>query len=66
MLLHCEDYCREHGKTIDDVIRAGWDVGVAWQAGAPFHDPWGIRMNFAVPFDKVRIAMDRLKQYVFV
>ena len=66
LLLHCEDYCRAHGRTIDEVVRAGWDVGVAWQEGAPFHDPWGIRMNVAVPFAKVREAMDRLRRFVFI
>lgn len=66
LMLHCEDYCRAHGRSIDDVIRAGWDVGVAWQEGAPFHDPWGIRMNLAVPFPRVREAMNRLKEYVFI
>ena len=66
MFLHCEDYCQKTGKTIDEVIKAGWDVGVAWQQGAPFHDPWAIRMNFAVPYAYVVKAMDRLKEYVFI
>ena len=66
MFLHCEEYCRKTGRTIDEVIQAGWDVGVAWQQGAPFHDPWAIRMNFAVPFAYVEKAMSRLKDYVFV
>ena len=66
MLLHCEDYCRKRGITIDELIKAGWDVGVAWQQGAPFHDPWGIRMNFALPQSLVEEAMERLVKYVFV
>ena len=66
MFLHCEDYCKKAGRTIDEVIKAGWDVGVAWQQGAPFHDPWAIRMNFAVPYAYVVKAMDRLKEYVFI
>ena len=41
------------------------DVGVAWQQGAPFHDPWGIRMNLALPYAQVVEAFGRLKQYVF-
>ena len=32
---------------------------------APFHDPWGIRMNLALPYAQVVEAFDRLKQYVF-
>ena len=65
LFLHCEEYCKKHEITIDDLIRKGWDVGVAWQQGAPFHDPWGIRMNLALPYSLVTEAMDRLKQYVF-
>lgn len=65
LFLHCEAYCKAHGITIDDLIKRGWDVGVAWQQGAPFHDPWGIRMNLALPHTIVKEAMTRLKQYVF-
>ena len=65
LFLHCEAYCKAHGMTIDDLIKRGWDVGVAWQQGAPFHDPWGIRMNLALPHTVVKEAMRRLKQYVF-
>ena len=65
LFLHCEAYCKVHGLTIDDLIKRGWDVGVAWQQGAPFHDPWGIRMNLALPHTVVKEAMTRLKQYVF-
>ncbi len=66
MFLHCEEYCKNAGITIDELIKRGWDVGVAWQEGAPFHDPWGIRMNFALPHSLVTEAMNRLKEYVFV
>ena len=65
LFLHCEEYCHKQGMTIDDLIKKGWDVGVAWQQGAPFHDPWGIRMNLALPHTVVEEAMSRLKQYVF-
>lgn len=65
MFLHCEDYCRKNGITIDELIERGWNVGVAWQQGEPFHDPWAIRMNFAVPHSLVREALNRLKTYVF-
>ena len=65
LFLHCEAYCKAHGITIGDLIKKGWDVGVAWQQGAPFHDPWGIRMNLALPHTVVKEAMTRLKQYVF-
>ena len=65
LFLHCEDWCKAHGQTLDDLLKAGTDVGVAWQDGRPFHDPWGIRMNLALPLAKVREAFDRLDRYVF-
>ena len=65
LFLHCEEYCKRNDLTIDELIRKGWDVGVAGQQGAPFHDHWGIRMNLALPYEKVVEAFDRLKQYVF-
>ena len=65
LFLHCEEYCRKHGLTIDELIQKGWDVGVAWQQGAPFHDPWGIRINCALPHSLVMEAMERLRKYVF-
>ena len=65
LFLHCEEYCKKHGLSIDDLIQKGWDAGVAWQQGAPFHDPWGIRMNVALPHSLVMEAMDRLQKYVF-
>ena len=66
LFLDCTEWCDAHGKTIDQVQQAGWDVGVAWQDGRPFHGAHHIRMNLALPMEKVVIAMDRLKEYVFI
>ena len=65
LFLNCEEYCKHHDMAIDELIQKGWDVGVAWQQGAPFHDPWGIRMNLALPNSLVIEAFDRLKKHVF-
>ena len=65
LFLHCEEYCMRNGITIDELIQRGWDVGVAWQQGEPFHDPWGIRINLALPYSLVTEAMERLTKYVF-
>ena len=40
-------------------------MGVAWQDGGMFLDPWGIRMNLALPLSVVREAFQRLDRYVF-
>lgn len=65
LFMNCEEYCKRNCLTIDELIQRGWDVGVAWQQGEPFHDEWGIRMNLALPYSLVTEAMDRLKKYVF-
>ena len=31
LFLDLTDYCTRTGRTLDEVIKAGWDVGVAWQ-----------------------------------
>jgi len=50
---------------MEELIRAGMEVGVIWQDGRPFHRPYAIRMNLAVPYSLVIEAMDRLDKYVF-
>ena len=65
LYLHCRDLCLTRGITMDELLRLGTDVGVAWQDGRPFGDPWSIRMNLALPLWKVKEAFDRLDRYVF-
>ena len=55
----------ENYKSLDELLKAGWDVGVAWQDGRPFHGPCAIRMNLALPMSRVQEAFDRLDKYVF-
>ena len=66
LLLDCSDWCSQHGKTIDEVQRAGVEVGVIWQDGRAFHSPCGIRMNLALPETMLTEALERLRKYVFV
>lgn len=40
-------------------------VGVMRQEGRPFHSPCGIRVNLALPTERAKEAMRRLKEYVF-
>ena len=61
----CTDWCEKHGKTIDEVIRACHDVGVAIQDGRQFRGNCHIRMNLASPNSRIREAFDRLGRYVF-
>ena len=65
LFLDCTQWCAQHGKTIDQLQRAGVEVGVIWQDGRAFHGPCHIRMNLALPLTLVQEAMDRLDRYVF-
>ncbi len=61
----CSEYCRRTGQSINEVIQAGWDVGVGWQSGQRFGGPGSIRINLALPFSQVQDAFDRLQKHVF-
>ena len=65
LFIDCEQWCKEHGKTMDDVQKAGLEVGVLWQDGRAFHGEYCIRMNLALPFARVQEAFDRLDKFVF-
>lgn len=65
LFIDVEEWCRKHGKTLEEVEKAGWDVGVAWQDEKMFFGPWSIRMNLALPLSRVKEAFERLRRYVF-
>ena len=64
MYLDCTKWCEKHGKTLDELLNAGAEVGVLWQDGRGFHGPCHIRMNLALPRARVEEAFRRLKEYV--
>ena len=65
LLLECGQWLAQHSKTMDDLLAAGWDVGVIWQDGRAFQAPTSIRMNLALPLSRVQEAFQRLDRYVF-
>ena len=65
LFVDCTKWCQTHGKTIEDVENAAWDVGVTVQDGRMFHGPCHIRMNLALPLSRVQEAFHRLDKYVF-
>ena len=65
LYIDAEEWCKENGKTIDELQRRGAEYGVVWQDGRPFNRPYAIRMNFALPYASVVEAFDRLDKYVF-
>ncbi len=57
--------CEKTGRDVGELLKAGWDVGVAWQDGRAFHGKHHIRMNLALPLSRVQEAFERLDKYVF-
>ena len=66
LFISCQKWCQKQGCTMDELIKAGWDAGVIWQDGRPFHDPYGIRLNLASPGERIKEAVRRLESYVFI
>ena len=65
LFLDCEQWCEAHGCDVGVLLKKGWDYGVCWQDGRPFHGQHHIRMNLALPMSRVQEAFERLKKYVF-
>lgn len=65
LFLDCGKWLEKTGKTMDELLKAGWDVGVVWQDGRAFHGQTHIRMNLALPLSRVEEAFQRLDRYVF-
>lgn len=66
LFLDCEEWCRSHDMTLEELEKAGWDVGVIWQDGKMFHGEYSIRMNLALPLSRIKEAFRRLDEYVFL
>lgn len=65
LFLDCTQWCKNHGLSLDQLLKRAWDVGVAVQDGRQFKAPCAIRMNLALPLSRVQEAMDRLDKYAF-
>ena len=65
LFVDCAKWCAAHGKTIEEVEQAAWDVGVALQDGRMFFGPSHLRMNLALPLSRVKEAMERLENMYF-
>ena len=65
LFLDCTGWCEKHGTDVGVLLKKGWDVGVCWQDGRPFHGQHHIRMNLALPPKRVQEAFERLEMYVF-
>ena len=65
LFIDCAQWLATHGKTIDELVQAGCEVGVAWQNGRAHGGTEHIRINLALPKTRVIEAFDRLDCYVF-
>ncbi|MBR2122365.1 MAG: aminotransferase class I/II-fold pyridoxal phosphate-dependent enzyme [Lachnospiraceae bacterium] len=65
LFVDCTGWCKEHGRTIHEVEKAAWDVGVALQDGTMFGGEYTLRLNLALPHSRLIEAFDRLDRYVF-
>lgn len=65
LFVDCGKWCEKHGKTIEEVLKKGWNVGVAWQDGRMFHGPNCIRLNLALPISRIKEAFNRMDHYIF-
>ena len=65
LFIDCEEWCKKHDKSLQDVLVAGYEAGVFWQSGQAFNGEWNIRMNLALPTSRVKEAFERLEKYVF-
>ena len=65
LFIDCAQWLQKSGKTMDELLKAGWDVGVVWQDGRAFHGKTHIRLNLALPLSRVQEAFRRLDKYVF-
>ena len=66
LYLDCTEWIKSHSIDMDTLLRKGIEVGVLWQDGRPFQKENTIRMNLALPTQKVKVAFERLQTNVFV
>lgn len=65
VFMDCDEWLKRNGRTLDELLKAGWDVGVAWQDGRQHGGERHIRLNLALPHSRVKEAFERMDRYVF-
>ncbi len=58
-------WCEARGRSMDELEKACWDVGVALQDGREFHGQHSLRLNLALPTRFIEEAFDRLEKHVY-
>lgn len=65
IFIDCEKWLADHNMTLDELLKLGWEVGVAWQDGRHHGGTLHIRINLASPYSMIVEAFDRMDKYVF-
>jgi cystathionine beta-lyase len=65
VFIDCGEWMTKHGKTLEELLQMGWDVGVAWQDGRVHGGTTHIRLNLALPYERLVEAFERMNRYVF-
>ena len=65
VFMDCSGWLEDHNMTLEQLLKAGWDVGVAWQDGRQHGGTRHIRLNLALPPSRVQEAFRRMDEYVF-
>lgn len=65
VFMDCGEWLEKHNMTLQELVKSGWDVGVAWQDGTHHGGTTHIRLNLALPFSRVKEAFYRMDRYVF-
>ena len=65
LYVDCTQWYKEHNKTIDEIEKATWKVGVALQVGRNFNGPCHLRINLALPIYKIKEAFKRFNEFLF-
>ncbi len=65
LFLDCTEWCKANNCGVEVLLNKGFEIGVIWQDGRPFHGDNHIRVNLALPHSQLCEAFDRLDKYVF-
>lgn len=65
VFIDCGEWLKNHNSTLGELLKSGWNVGVAWQDGRQHGGTTHIRLNLALPFSRVKEALERMNKYVF-
>lgn len=66
LFVDCKEYCMKKNISLTDLLHKAWKYGVYVQSGEPFHGEYCLRINLALPLERVKEAFERLNQYVFI